>query len=496
MEPPPVPVRRVLASATLALTFGNVIGALVVFALLVLVLPLPPVDDPALVRLLNAGLLALFLAVAVPLGVVWGLKRFRPARRWLEEGRPPTEREQRTALRMPARQIVVPAVLWFVAALLFSGLNVVFNWRLALMVGVTVLLGALGNCTIGLLLVTRSLRPVARAALRPGAPERLAAPGVTGRVLVAWALGTGVPALGLVLLSVGVLTGLFDAGADRLALSGTVLGGLALTSGFLAILLAARSIADPIRGVRKALRAVGEGDTDTEVEVYDGSEIGLLQAGFNDMVHGLRERERLRDLFGRQVGEEVAAVALERGVELGGEVRDVAVLFVDLVGSTTIAAQRPPEEVVELLNRFFGIVVEVVGEHGGTVNKFEGDAALVIFGAPLERDDAPGDALAAARDLCSRLADEVPEARAGIGVACGPAVAGNIGAAERFEYTVIGDAVNQAARLTELAKEREGRVLAARDAVDRARDEEASRWRDAGETVLRGRDRPTPLATP
>src|SRR5439155_14875972 len=111
-----------------------------------------------------------------------------------------------------------------------------------------------------------------------------------------------------------------------------------------------------------------------DVEVDDASEIGLLQSGFNRMAAGLRERERLRDLFGRHVGEDVARAALDAGeLALGGEVREVAVLFVDLAGSTAMAGKRPPEEVVSLLNRFFAVVVDVVGAHGGWINKFEGD---------------------------------------------------------------------------------------------------------------------------
>src|SRR5213079_4854 len=147
--------------------------------------------------------------------------------------------------------------------------------------------------------------------------------------------------------------------------------------------------------------------------IDDRSEIGLLQAGVNRMVAGLREHERLRDLFGRHVGEDVARQALERGVELGGEVRDAAVLFVDLVGSTALAAERPPEEVLALLNRFFGVVVSVVQAHGGWVNKFEGDAALCVFGAPLDIDDPAGCALRAARAMRDRLAAELPALPAG-----------------------------------------------------------------------------------
>src|SRR5690606_5783050 len=130
----------------------------------------------------------------------------------------------------------------------------------------------------------------------------------------------------------------------------------------------------------------------------------------------------------------------------------VAVLFVDVVGSTELAAARPAPEVVELLNRFFGVVVDEVHAHGGWINKFQGDATLAVFGAPVAVDDAAGRALAAARAVERRLPHEVPELQAGMGVAFGPVVAGNVGDERRFEFTVIGDPVNEAARLTELAK--------------------------------------------
>jgi adenylate cyclase len=261
--------------------------------------------------------------------------------------------------------------------------------------------------------------------------------------------------------------------------------------------LTARSLADPLESVRRAVRRVQDGDQDAAVDVYDGSEVGLLQAGFNRMVEGLREREELRDLFGRQVGEEVARQALDRGITLGGEEREVAVLFIDLVGSTELAHQRPPTEVVELLNEFFGVVVDVVDAEGGTINKFVGDAALCVFGAPLPHDDAAGAALRAARVLRERLAEEVPQCDVGIGVSAGTAVAGNIGAQQRFEYTVIGDPVNEASRLTELAKQHEGRVLASEAALTRADDaEETARWALGDSETLRGRAAPTRLAVP
>jgi adenylate cyclase len=270
----------------------------------------------------------------------------------------------------------------------------------------------------------------------------------------------------------------------------------ALLIGFASTLLVAMSIADPLRQLRWALGEVQRGNYNAHMQIYDASELGLLQAGFNDMVRDLSERQRLRDLFGRYVGEDVARRALEHGTELGGQERDVAVLFVDLVGSTHLAATRPPAEVVNLLNEFFRVVVDTVGRHGGFVNKFQGDAALAIFGAPIEHPDPCGGALAAARELHDELIPVLGSAEFGIGVSSGRAIAGHIGAQARFEYTVIGDPVNEAARLTELAKLEEGHVLASSIAVRSALDAEALCWNVAEVVSLRGRTGPTQLARP
>jgi adenylate cyclase len=242
---------------------------------------------------------------------------------------------------------------------------------------------------------------------------------------------------------------------------------------------------------------VEAGDLDASVQVDDPGEVGVLQGGFNRMAHGLRERERLRDLFGRHVGEDVARQAIEsEDVELGGEAREAAVLFVDVIGSTRMAATTDPAEVVARLNAFFAIVVDTVSLHGGWVNKFEGDAALCVFGAPTPHPDPAASALASGRALRFRLDGELHGIEAAIGVSAGEVVAGNVGAAERFEYTVIGDPVNEAARLTELAKQTDGKLLASDAAVSRAGAAERDRWRVDRTELLRGRNRPTRIATP
>ena len=364
-------------------------------------------------------------------------------------------------------------------------------------VAVATALGATATAIIGYLQSERVLRPVAVAALRGGVPENYRAAGVILRQVLTWVLSTGVPVLAIVLALVASKFQFLTASAERLTTPILIMAIAALLVGLAGTVLVAMAIADPLRQLRWALGEVQRGNYNAHMQIYDASELGLLQAGFNDMVRDLAERQRLRDLFGRYVGEDVARRALERGTELGGQERDVAVLFVDLVGSTQLASNRPASEVVSLLNEFFRVVVDTVGRHGGFVNKFQGDAALAIFGAPIEHPDASGAALAASRELHDELLDVLgSEMEFGIGVSAGRAIAGHIGAQARFEYTVIGDPVNEAARLTELAKLEEGHVLASAIAVSGALDAEALCW-DVGEIVeLRGRTAPTQLARP
>jgi adenylate cyclase len=265
---------------------------------------------------------------------------------------------------------------------------------------------------------------------------------------------------------------------------------VAVLVGGLATLLTARAVGQPLRDLRKAVTKIGRGDYDVSVLVDDAGEIGLLQEGVNSMAAGLAEREQLRDLFGRHVGTEVAQRALSTGVSLAGEEREIAALFVDIAGSTSLVRRTGAEEMVGLLNRFFAIVVETIESEGGLVNKFEGDAALCVFGAPAERDDPAGAALRSARRICDAVA-ETGEVDVGVGVAAGTAWAGQVGAASRLEYTVIGDPVNEAARLTELAKDHDGRAIASEAAVLAAAGDEREQWVRDVEVELRGRGEKT-----
>ncbi|MEJ2861139.1 adenylate/guanylate cyclase domain-containing protein [Actinomycetospora flava] len=478
----------------------NIVGAGVVLVVAAWVLPLGELvafDPAALWR--NLVAFGAYLVAAILVGAIWGHFRVRvpPAPGPGADDaavRRHRKRVRRVVLRGPLRLATVQSVLWAAALVLFVMINVFSSPRLGLSVGVTVALGGVATVAVTYRLVERVLRREVARVLNDRPPQGRPLPGVVLRSVGSWWLGTAVPLVGVLLAAASALA-LGGYSVDRLAIVVLVLGGVALVVGFLVTVLTAMSTAAPVLAVRRAQRRVEEGDYDAEVPVFDTTELGVLQAGFNTMVAGLRERERVRDLFGRHVGEDVARTALENDVELGGEVREVAVLFVDLVGSTRLAATRPPQEVVEMLNDFFAVVIDVVEQNDGWINKFEGDAALAVFGAPIERADAAACALRAGRELGRRIATELDDIAAGIGVSAGEAVAGNIGDTRRYEYTVIGDPVNEAARLTEAAKEIDGCVVASGAALERA-GSEAQRWVVVDSRTLRGRDAETELAVP
>jgi adenylate cyclase len=488
-------VERIKRNATHALLLANLAGAVVTFALGQWVVPVPGgLQD-------NSNLVAnvIGFGVALIIGLVAGTwlsnRASRAAQRWLREDRSPTPEEREATLRFPLRQTAIEAGLWLAVATEFFAINLPVSTFVGVEAGLVCLLGGLVTSSITYLLVERLNREATARALESGVPERLSGPAIGCRLTLTWGATSAVPLIAVALVGVSAFSDQ-PPSRDQIALGVIIIAAVGALVGLVAMSMSARTISEPLRSLRGALGRVEEGELEVRVKVDDAGEIGVLQGGFNRMALGLSERERLRDLFGRHVGEDVARQALEReDVDLGGEVREAAVLFVDVIGSTRLAATHDPAEVVERLNAFFAIVVDTVSSHGGWVNKFEGDAALCVFGAPTPHPDPAGSALASGRAMRFRLA-ELEGIDAAIGISAGPVVAGNVGASERFEYTVIGDPVNEAARLTELAKNTDAKLLASDAALARARDGERDRWRIGREESLRGRTRRTRVAEP
>jgi adenylate cyclase len=485
---------RIQVILTVLVMAANLIGIGVAVLLVTVAIPEPSVFDDAplwITFVVAPG----YLVVAMAVGTYWITRRTVLALRWAIEERKPTRADERNTFLAPWRVAVVDLILWGIGAVLLTTLyglaNTMFIPRFLFAVSFCGVLVATGSY----LLTEFALRPVAAQALEAGRPPRRLAAGIMGRTMMVWLLGSGVPVIGIALLAI-FQTLMRNLTETQFAVGVVIVSTATLVFGFILMWIMTWLTATPVRVVRAALKRVEQGDLRGDLVVFDGTELGELQRGFNAMVDGLRERERVRDLFGRHVGREVAAAAERERPKLGGEERHVAVVFIDIVGSTQLVTSQPPAEVVALLNRFFAIVVEEVDRHCGLVNKFEGDASLAIFGAPNRLDRPEDAALSAARAIADRLAQEMPEYQAGIGVAAGQVVAGNVGAKERFEYTVIGEPVNEAARLCELAKSRRGKLLASSQTLDGASENERAHWSLGRRVKLRGHDQPTRLASP
>ncbi|MBB4134819.1 adenylate/guanylate cyclase domain-containing protein [Gordonia humi] len=476
---------------------ANLIGALFTFAFLRW--GMPPADSFSIsdADAYNQLAFGVYLVIAVLVGMYVVTRLSLPVLIWhRRRSRADDAAARRRALQLPTLLSIVNLALWTVGGVLLSLINwVTTSGKDAILVALASLVGALVTGVLSFMQSERVLRPITVAAMAND-PDSVHAPGITTRISSFWGVTVAVPMLVIIALITLQRLEFIDTDAEGLQRPILWMASASLVFGLLAITRLVGSITDPIKQLRLALAQVRAGNLNVAVKVYDGNDLGALQAGFNDMVSDVRERQELRNLFGRYVGEDVARRAIETGTELGGEERYVGVLFVDIVGSTRLAVNRPPREVVGLLNEFFQIVVEVVGRHGGFVNKFQGDAALAIFGAPLDQEDFAGAALAAARELRVELDRRLGDVDMGIGVSAGKAVAGHIGAQQRLEYTVIGDPVNEAARLTELAKDEATRVLGSARATFLASDAEAAHWAIGEGVELRGRGIETLLARP
>ena len=485
---------RIQIILTLFAIIANLIGIGVSTLVVTVAFPTPSVFDPD-VRWLTFTVVPAYVVAALIVGTVWATRRVINNVRWAIEERTPSREDQHNTFSAPWRLTRVLLMLWGIGAALLTTLYGMVNtdfipkWLLGVSFpGIVVS----ASCY---LFTEFALRPVAAQALEAGRPPRRFAEGIMGRTMLVWALGSGVPVLGIFLAALLTLM-LRNLTPTEFTVAVMILALFALVFGAILMWILSWLTATPVRVVRNALNRVEQGDFDTNLVVFDGTELGQLQRGFNSMVAGLRERERVRDLFGRHVGREVAAAAEKERPQLGGEERHVAVIFVDIIGSTQLVTGRPATEVVTLLNRFFAVIVEEVDRHHGFVNKFEGDAALAVFGAPIHLDSPESEALAAGRAIAERIRAEVPECETGIGIASGEAVAGNVGAKERFEYTVIGEPVNEAARLCELAKSTPAHLLASSQTVQNARENERGHWTFGDTVTLRGHDQPTRLALP
>jgi adenylate cyclase len=227
-----------------------------------------------------------------------------------------------------------------------------------------------------------------------------------------------------------------------------------------------------------------------------GDEIEDLATGFNTMVDGLKERDKLRTTFGKYMTASVMEHLMNGKVSLGGETLQVTILFTDIRSFTSISEKMDAQALVGLLNEYFTDMVGIVMAEEGVVDKYIGDAIMAVFGAPVPKPNDAVNAVRAAvkmrhalRKLNERLAERgLAPLRTGIGIHTGEVVAGNIGSEARMEYTVIGDAVNLASRLESNTKELAVSILISEDTYQLVKHKVVAR--QVREITVKGRAKP------
>lgn len=444
-------------------------------------------DFAETVRSHNFPLVAYWEAASYPTVIAFLVWYLWPLLGWFARGcqQPAPAVVQRRAVSAPLVYAAAGFGAWVAGVPLFVGitLGAFGHWSpdLASQHVLTPLVNGFLAATISYFLIDRIYRsavypkvfPSGGLAQVPG----VFVPGVRGRFLMLFLALSFVPMF--VMLG---LTRAAQARLDRGFDPGMLLGELTSASqatfvvylvvgGVLAVLVT-RTVTRSIETTASALRRVQRGDLDVMVPVDSADEVGLMEDGVNQMAAALRDRERILQTFGRVVEPGVRDLLLGGAVSRGGQRRHATVLFFDLRGFTTMSEALGAEEAVSTLNDFFTVTTDWVRECGGVVDKFIGDAALVVFGL-LETDcDDGGPARAAAAALrCARgIDDRLRELNArrtaqgkhelGVTIAIhsGEVVAGVIGSADRHEFTVVGDTVNVAARLQAAAKDYGGVV--------------------------------------
>jgi class 3 adenylate cyclase len=280
--------------------------------------------------------------------------------------------------------------------------------------------------------------------------------------------------------------------AGRLELEITTDVAVAVMGVLITAYFIGRSLLRPVRTLSSGMSKVAAGDLSVQVPVTSNDEVGELTGQFNRMVVGLREREQIRETFGRYVDESVAATILRREGEgvLAGETGDATILFTDIAGFTTIAEYLAPHELVRALNEYLETVLEPIRAHGGVVNTFIGDGLFASFNMPLACGDHAAAAVRAAIDIqravgARTFGDQGIAFETRIGISTGPVIGGSVGAGQRLSFTLLGDTVNLASRLEELNKKFGTRILVSQSTCEAC--EERFAFQPLGEVAVRGR---------
>ncbi len=255
----------------------------------------------------------------------------------------------------------------------------------------------------------------------------------------------------------------------------------------------------PIESLAELANQVATGNFNVKASVRSRDEVGQLGEAFNHMIEGLIERDKVKTMFSKFHGSSVADDLLKGDLQLGGSKKLVTVFFSDIRDFTKFSEGHTPEQVVEMLNEYFQIMVKIINNHGGIVDKFIGDAIMAVWGAPQGTERDSQNAVKACLEMRLALAklnesraerDKVP-IKIGMGLHRGEAISGTIGSEERMEYTVIGDTVNQASRIEASTKAFGTDLLLSDELADAVREEFI--LEEAGTVEVKGKSEPLKL---
>src|SRR3954470_14335656 len=436
-------------------------------------------------------------AVSISIVLVRVLKRLRPLAAWITGARSSEQTAEawHLAVNMPMelirRNSVFPIVV-ALAAVISSIVILGLNWLAFLPIMTAAPLSVGYAAIVHYLALELAMRPILfdlNKALE--VPVRIDRPVVPLRIKL---LGSLPP---INVTPGGVVAALTSDGGGTDALGINVL--IALTVSFIVsfeiTVLLSRSILRPVEDLEGATERIRQGRFDEHVPVTTSDEFGELASAFNQMVNGLAERERLREAFGTYLDEEVAQHLVSEDFKPTGEEVEVSLVFVDVRDFTQAAAESDAPEIVARLNELFECIVPIVARHRGHIDQFLGDAVLAVFGAPEQVAQHADRAVQCAVEIARTINSRRPGGfEVGVGVNTGPVVAGSIGGAGRLSFSVIGDAVNLAARVEAETRETGDSVLITGDT--RALLSETIEVESRGVREIRGYERPVELFAP
>jgi len=445
------------------------------------------------------GIALVLTEIAIFLAIARARPLLRDLRQWIEGRRDPehTARAWSAAVSFPLevvkRDLPLPVFLVVIPTCIAGIAILELSW-LAIFPLLAAAVAAMGySAVLHYLAVEAGMRPLLVEMNASGAPSTnsdFSAMPVRVRLMVA------LPLINLITgLVVAALTS-DGGGASSLGLDVLVAVLVATTISLELTVMLSKSILRPLRDLGRAVESIREGNYDVSVPVTTGDELGDLAASFNQMVEGLRERERIREAFGTYLDKEIAEYILSEGFSEEGVEVEVSVLFCDVRDFTRFAAGATPTEVVAALNGLFEVIVPIIARHGGHIDKFEGDGLLAVFGAPEPFPDHADRAVRAACEIGIEVNEHAAagDLRVGIGVNTGRVIAGSIGGAGRLNFSVIGGAVNVAARVEAQTRETDDNILITADTWKRLSHQFEAESR--GRVALRGIEEPLALYAP